>query len=157
MFQNVTRFILSREKVFNRNELFKILFSDIEFTSLIVRLNTKGEQTSQLAFGVNSKDEDLSDIGGEYSPYTLFLHPEKTKDLVDLHDTGYFYNSFRTNYINDADPAIMITADSIKEGGVDLITRWGKDIIGLSEDNIDILRGYAISKLQTIILIEITK
>jgi len=134
-------------------ELLKQLFEDKEFTDLIIRLNTEGEQTSQLIYGVNSKDESLSDIGGEYSPYTVAIKKDKGQiiDWVTLKDTGFFYRSFQTYWDENAS-GIRITADTIKEGGVDLISRWGEDIIGLDEQNIGVLRDYARTKLKDIVL-----
>lgn len=134
-------------------DLYRQLFLDKEFTDLIIRLNTEGEQTSQLIYGVNSKDESLDDIGGEYSPYTKMLKSEKGQitDHVTLKDTGYFYRSFRCIWRADGDGSIQITADTIKEGGDDLIARWGKDIIGLDDDNVSILRDYAKEKILSLV------
>lgn len=137
----------------NIKDVFFELFQDKEFTDLIVRLNTQGEQTSQLIYGVNSKDESLESIGGEYSPYTVAIKKDKGQitDHVTLKDTGYFYSSFKTYWRDEGDGAIQITADTIKEGGDDLITRWGKDIIGLDETNLGVLRDYARTKIVSII------
>lgn len=131
-------------------DVFYELFLDKEFTDLILRLNTEGEQTSQLIHGINRNDESLDDIGGEYSPYTVMIKKDKGQitDYVTLKDTVEFYHSFKTYW---KDGAIVITADTIKEGGEDLIARWGKEIIGLSEDNIGILREYAKTKIVGIV------
>lgn len=125
----------------NQRDVFRMLFLDNEFTDLIIRLNTEGEQTSQLIYGVNAKGQDLSDIGGEYSPYTKALKREKGQitDHVTLKDTGYFYRSFRAVWRAENNGTILITADTIKEGGDNLIERWGRDIIGLDDQNLQIL------------------
>lgn len=133
-------------------QIFKELFNDKEFTDLIIRLNTEGEQTSQLIYGVDSRGVDLENatpMAGEYSPYTVMMKKEKGQitDHVTLKDTGYFYHSFKTFWRNEKNGAILITADTIKEGGDDLITRWGKDIIGLDEMNLGILSQFAKSKI----------
>lgn len=137
----------------NIKDVFFELFQDKEFTDLIVRLNTEGEQTSQLIYGVNSQDVSLETIGGKYSQTTINLKTDKGQitDWVTLKDTGYFYSSFKTYWRDEGDGVIQITADTIKEGGDDLITRWGKDIIGLDETNIGILRDYARTKIVSII------
>ncbi|MES2287769.1 MAG: hypothetical protein V4547_18925 [Bacteroidota bacterium] len=152
MFEKLTN-KTKRLKLPTVKEIFRELFLDKEFTALIKRLNTEGEQTSQLIYGVDSKDRPLDEIGGEYSPYTVMLKKDKGQitDHVTLKDTGYFYSSFKTFWRNDKDGAIQITADTIKEGGDDLITRWGKDIIGLDETNLGVLREYAKKKLGLII------
>lgn len=134
-------------------QIFRELFLDKEFTALIKRLNTEGEQTSQLIYGVDSKDKPLDEIGGEYSPYTVMLKKDKGQitDHVTLKDTGAFYRSFKTYWRNEKNGVIQITADTMKENGQDLITRWGKDIIGLDEMNIGVLRDYAKKKIDKII------
>lgn len=136
--------------------LFQRLFEDQEFRDLIVRLNTEGEQTSQLIYGVNSKGEDMSDIGGEYSPYTVMIKKEKGQitDHVTLKDTGYFYRSFQTYMTKEG---IKITADTIKEGGDNLIDRWGRDIIGLDEQNIGVLRDFARERIKQYAMDKISK
>ncbi len=149
---------LKRFKLPSPKEVFYQLFRDKEFTSLIVRLNTEGEQTSQLIYGVNYNDKPLDEIGGEYSPYTVMLKKDKGQitDHVTLKDTGEFYKSFKTFWRNEKNGVIQITADTIKELGVDLIDRWGREIIGLSEDNIGVLRVMAKDKIIKIIRKKIT-
>lgn len=144
---------LNRSKLPTVKQIYRELFLDKEFTDLIVRLNTQGEQTSQLIYGVNSKDESLDDIGGSYSPYTILLKKDKGQitDHVTLKDTGHFYSSFKTLWSAQGDGVIEITADTIKDGGDDLIERWGRDIIGLDETNIGVLREYAKKKVNLII------
>ena len=91
------------------------LFLDPEFTDLIIRLNTEGEQTSQILFMVlTAKVKQLDEIGGEYSPYTVMLKKEKGQitDHVTLKDTGEFYRSFKTYWDKSE---IVITADTIKK------------------------------------------
>lgn len=153
MFEAITKKLDAIENI-SIKDLFHALFMDEEFRKLIVRLNTEGEQTSQLIYGVNSKDESLDDIGGEYSPYTVMIKKEKGQitDHVTLKDTGAFYKSFNTFWLNGGNGTIQITADTIKEGGVDLIERWGKDIIGLDEQNIGVLRDFARTKIKQIVL-----
>lgn len=133
--------------------IFFQLYIDNDFKSLIIRLNTEGERTSQLIHGVNYENQPLDEIGGIYSPYTVMLKKDKAQitDHVTLKDTGEFYSSFKVSWINDGDGTIQITADTIKELGVDLTERWGKQIVGLSEENIQILRDYARNKIGKII------
>ena len=91
---------------------------------------------SQLLSGKNSLDVKLSDIGGNYSEFTLQLHPEKTKDIINLYDSGDFHDSITIQLDNDL---FEITADSIKtdDNGrqTDLFKEWGTDILGLNENN----------------------
>ena len=153
MLESLKRKVNDVKEAVNPVELLHALFLDPEFTDLIIRLNTEGEQTSQLIRGVDSKGKQLDEIGGEYSPYTVMIKKEKGQitDHVTLKDTGYFYQSFKTYWDNNE---ILIEADTTKANEYiveDLTTRWGKDIIGLSEQNIGVLRDYARQKLPAII------
>lgn len=108
----------------------------------------------QLFAGKNSLDVKLSDIGGGYSDFTLELHPEKQRDVVNLYDTGEFHKSITvtvdTNLLQlDADP--IKTDDNGNE--TDLFEEWGEDIIGLNEENLQQL----IEVIKTKLIIEILK
>ncbi len=103
------------------------------------------QNRDQLRDGENSEDVKLSAIGGEYSDLTLKLHPEKVRDKVNLFDTGEFYKSIDVKLNNDL---FEIDANPIKidENGnrTNLFDRWGEDILGLDDENlqktIDILK-----------------
>jgi len=112
----------------------RVLSEDKTFTDYIIELNTKRQLFDK---GIDSTGRKLSDIGGEYAPFTLQLHPEKIKDRITLFDTGDFYNSFRVYLDSQSD--LKITADTIKDTS-DLIADWGKDILGLTEDSLEKLR-----------------
>lgn len=152
MFESLKKKVNEIKEVFDPVELLYELFLDPEFTDLIIRLNTEGEQTSQLIYGVNSKGKQLDEVGGEYSPYTVMIKKEKGQitDHVTLKDTGTFYKSFKT-YWDEQAKEIVITADTIKEGGDNLIDRWGREIIGLDEQNIGVLRDYARNKIPLLV------
>jgi hypothetical protein len=152
MFESLRKKVSDVTEILNPVELLYELFMEDEFRDLIIRLNTEGEQTSQLIYGIDSKGKQLDDIGGEYSPYTVMLKKDKGQitDHVTLKDTGEFYHSFRLYWLEN-EGAIHITADTMKDGGDDLITRWGQDIIGLDEQNLGVLRDYAKQRLPVII------
>jgi hypothetical protein len=109
----------------------------------------------QLKKGLNSEDVKLSDIGGEYSAVTLDLKPNKVADRVDLYDTGDFYESI----IAKAGVEDLVEFDAnpikIEEDGdrINLYNRWGKDIIGLNEEDLQEL----IEKVKDKLIIEIRK
>ena len=131
-------------------EIIREILSDRAILKWIEEKNRK-----QLKEGLNSKDVKLSDIGGEYSAITLDINPEKVADKVDLFDTGKFYESIiaQANLVD----FVEITANPIKveESGqrVNLYNRWGKDIIGLNEENLQELIEIVKDKL----IIEILK
>jgi pimeloyl-CoA synthetase len=69
-----------------------------------------------------------------YSKKTFSIKTEKGQrtDHVTLKDTGEFYDSFRV--LNTPD-GLLITADSIKDD-TDLRERYGKEIIGLTDNSL---------------------
>ena len=109
---------------------------------------------NQLLTGKNSFDVKLSDIGGGYSDVTLKLNPEKVRDRVNLLDTSEFYASITAKVDNNL---LQLDADPIKtdDKGKDtnLYDRWGEDIIGLNEENLQQL----IETLKDKLIVEILK
>jgi hypothetical protein len=108
------------------------------FKKLVITLNTEGLPTSQLfELGEDSQGRRLDDIGGGYTLFTIY---EKLKfnqpiDRVTLKDTGEFYRTF------DVIPfkgGFNIVADTLKDGE-DLEDRWGDEIVGLNENNTNII------------------
>ena len=112
---------------------FKIA-SQKDVKDLVIRLNTKGEKTSQLfEFGEDSLGNSL----GEYSPFTVLEKIKKGQpdDRITLKDTGDFYNSF---IVVPYRGGFTINADPIKEEN-NLFTDFGIDILGLNDENLGIL------------------
>ena len=112
---------------------FKIA-SQKNVKDLVIRLNTKGEKTSQLYI----KGEDsLGDSLGEYAPYTIIQKQKKNQPYkrITLEDTGDFYKSF---IVVPFKGGFTINADPIKEEN-NLFTDFGIDILGLNDENLGIL------------------
>ena len=126
-----------------------------EILSDRVILNWIAERNrEQLQKGLNSQDVKLSDIGGGYSDRTLRDNPKKEKFKVNLFDTGEFYKSIMAKAnVN----LVEINADPIKEdefgNQTNLFNEWGKDIIGLNDENLQELIEMVKNKL----IIEILK
>lgn len=133
-------------------EVYHQLFLDKDFTDFIIELNTITQLYDQ---GIDSTGQSI----GEYSPYTKILKTEKGQpiDRVTLKDTGAFYESFRTYWLDQGEGAIQIKANSIKEDGKDLLVEWGKDILGLDEDSLSQLRYIAEKKIIKIIREQLKK
>lgn len=116
------------------NKALFFVFSKPENQDLIIELNTEGQLFLK---GVDSTGKDLSDIGGDYSEFTI--QEKKFKSLpfdhVTLFDEGDFYDTFAVDVMKDA---ILIEANTIKEGQ-DLQDRWGTDILGLNDESLTIL------------------
>jgi hypothetical protein len=123
--------LANRLKSLNVQDLIHELSEHKEFTDFIIELNTKNQLYNR---GVNSKNESI----GEYSLYTKAIKSDKGQitDHVTLNDTGDFYNSFMVFY-NGRD--LIISADTLKDTS-DLLVDWGKEILGLNEDSLVLLR-----------------
>ena len=116
------------------NDIFKTLWSDNKVQQYIIKLNTRGEGTSQLYnFGINSEGKSI----GEYSDNTIQIKAFNGQpvDRVTLYDTGEFYESF---IVIANQKGFKITADPIKEDN-NLFEDWGKNIVGLTKENEELL------------------
>jgi len=118
------------------NDVFIFVFSRNEVLEFAERLNRE-----QLRTGFDAKGESLKERS-DYSPsYRAFKTRRGTpKDIVDLNLTGKFYDSIQAKYEGGN---LIIQGDTIKDGQ-DLRKRWGNQIIGLTNENIEILRQYII-------------
>jgi len=124
-----------RIKSLSVNDLVDELGEHPEFIDLIIELNTKKQLYDR---GINSKGESI----GDYSLYTKAIKDEKGQifDHVTLNDTGKFYESFKV-YVN-SQKDFVITADTIKDTS-DLIVDWGREILGLTDESLNVLRESA--------------
>lgn len=129
--------IAQNAKSLTVQNLIEVLANNRDFTDYIIYLNTQKQLFEK---GVNADGVKLSDIGGDYSPFTLDLHPEKVKDRITLFDTGDFYNSFRV-FLSGGN--LTISADTIKDTS-DLVADWGAQILGLNQESLSLLRDKAI-------------
>jgi len=123
--------LANRVKSLNVTDLIHELSEHKDFTDFIIELNTKNQLYDK---GVNSLNVSI----GDYSPKTKGIKQEQGQpyDRVTLNDTGAFYESFIT-FFNGKD--IVISANVVKDTS-DLISDWGKEILGLNEDSLTLLR-----------------
>lgn len=129
--------IIENVRALNVNALINEILSNPEIQKKILDLNRIGQLYEK---GVNSNEKLLSQIGGEYSGFTLDVaifkgQPKKGKDIVNLHDTGEFYESFQLIL---GGQSFTIEANTIKED-TDLAIEWGEEILGLSESSKEML------------------
>jgi len=111
------------------------------FKKLVISLNTEGTPTSQLfELGEDSTGTKLSQIGGDYSPFTVQEKQRKGQptNRITLKDTGDFYRSFNVVPFKGG---FRIEADTIKDGE-DLQESWGQNIVGLSPQNLEIIINF---------------
>lgn len=131
MFENSTLGqMLRRISDIDATKVF-IEVSDGEVKKIIADMNRQ-----QLLSGINSEGNLLSDIGGGYSEFTLDLHPEKDEFTVTLFDEGDYHESITAEARTGG---YFITSNPIKEdfGRVtNLYDRWGKEVEGLTKENI---------------------
>ena len=104
---------------------FEVIDREAQFE--IIRLNTDEQLYNQ---GIDSKGVSL----GEYSEVSVevYLKPE---GHIRLYEEGDFYDSFTVYVKRDS---IEIYANDIKEDVV-LTDEYGIDILGLTDDNMNIL------------------
>lgn len=129
MLENVIKIL---DNAINLNEGFAFDFAlNSEISNKIIELNTIEQLYNE---GVDSKDKSL----GEYSDFTIQLKLERGQrvDNITLKDTGSFYNSFR---VTSDQGEITITADDISGYDMPLTARYGKDIIGLTDESLDVI------------------
>ena len=57
---------------------------------------------------------------------------KKAGEPIFLLDEGDFYRSFKVKVLDDG---FVITADTLKDDGTDLVNSYGKDILGLTNES----------------------
>ena len=112
----------------------------------IISLNTHSQLYDE---GIDSEGRSLSSIGGDYSPFTLAAaqrkgRPKQSASIINLNDTGAFYESFnvKINY-----PNITIQADDSSKYSTPLSESWGKNIVGLTEENMENVEEYLAARI----------
>jgi hypothetical protein len=102
-----------------------------EISDKIIELNTIEQLYEK---GVDSKNKSL----GLYSDFTIEekIFKNERFDHVTLKDTGRFYNSFR---VTASSGQIFITADDVTDYDSPLTSIYGKDIIGLTDESLQVV------------------
>jgi len=130
--------------------VFQEIFNNPAMKRFIIALNTDAPKDGQLfEKGIDSRGISLESIGGPYSPFTIEVKLQKGQrvDHVTLKDTGEFYESFRVQVDKDF---FTIDANPMKDD-TNLFTEWGEDILGLTDENLQILINSARQQLTEII------
>jgi hypothetical protein len=114
------------------HEVIQRVFMDPEIQHEMIRLNTRDQLFDK---GENSLGVRLETIGGEYSFVTILRKNREglPSDHITLFQEGKFYASFEV-VANRGDDFIIIKADSMKNG-VDILERWGIEVLGLNKEN----------------------
>ncbi len=105
---------------------------DQEVKDMIIQMNTEDQLEEH---GIDSLGRSL----GEYSPYTIIEKQLKGQryDHITLKDTGAFYDSWIVTVTRDS---IVIDADDVSHYDQPLFQVWGEDVLGLTEENMQILQ-----------------
>lgn len=126
-----------------------------DFKDFVIFLNQEG----QLEMGINSEGERLENVrtdgrsGLLYSPSYGLQRRRRglPTDRITLNFTGAFRRSFDVNIDRSKDEVLIeINANTIKEDN-DLRKVWGDEILGLSDESLEVLREYTIEALQSYI------
>ena len=120
--------IIDNVRKLTAQDLFLRVMSKDAAQKEAVRLNVSQMKDKY----INSEGVQLSDIGGDYSPYTMSKGKKSAPGNVDLHDTGKFHDSGRVENVTKT--GFDIVFDSIKDG-VDLKIEWGPEIEGLTVES----------------------
>jgi hypothetical protein len=134
----------------NRTAIEKVLIRVLDMPStqkFLIDLNTRVQLFQE---GENSLGVKLSDIGGDYTASTKLYKSKKGQptNRVTLYDTGDFYGSFTVEPTASAD--FIIDSDPMK-GSFDLFERWGEDVEGLNEENLQMVLDYLEAKFWAVI------
>jgi hypothetical protein len=139
----------------------RVLLNEILTSPVVQKWIIQMNQDQLFKEGVNSNGTLLEDIGGGYSIHTILGVPGKYPGKIELglptqwitlYNTGEFYDSFKVELSLNQ---VEITANPIKDG-VNIFNRWGKEVLGLTDDNlqklIDFIRAELIPKIKEQIL-----
>jgi len=141
---NVIDNLLNKLVKFDFNQVMNQVLAQKSVQEFIILLNTRDQLFKE---SIDSNGIKLSAIGGPYSIGTQkitlgvsFSFEGLTKSKIAgespfLFDTGEFYDSFDVKLSKDF---FEITADAQKDD-TNLLEEWGEDILGLTQDNINIL------------------
>ena len=131
--------------------------TDKTVQKFIIQLNTEGQPTSQLFnLHVDSTGKALFSKTrgtGVYSKETEKLSNGRKKagDQYNFKDTGEFYESFK---LTKGKIAIVISANPLKED-TNLVDEYGPDILGLTDDNLQLLIDELLPKIQSALLVKL--
>lgn len=149
--------LVKKRKALDINSALFFVFSQEDIQLFAIELNTGAPNISEhgqlFLHGIDSEGVSLDKIGGDYSPVTKEIKRFEGLpiDRITLYQEGDFYKSWE--FIQKADEFIL-RADTIKDGQ-DLQTRWGSDLIGLTNESIQKLSKEVLPILIDRILSEI--
>jgi hypothetical protein len=135
-----TRQLLNTIAQLDETKIINAILNDKDFQEFIIRLNTKGEPTSQLfEEGIDSLSISLGNYAATTIEGTSSFEGKKDKgqrfDHITLEDTGEFYKSFKIEVSNGG---FKMTANPVKDNS-NLFDDFGENIVGLTKENLQIV------------------
>ena len=151
-----TKRLLNNAIRLNENQIIDEILSDKAFQAFIINLNTEEQLFKQ---GINALNVKLADVDNPYTEATIEgtsqFEGKRSKgqpfDRVTLKDTGEFYESFRITLNKNN---FVISSDPIKDG-TSLFQRWGKEIEGLTPENLQLVIDEIRKKMVPLVLLKI--
>ncbi|MBV1929795.1 MAG: hypothetical protein KUG81_09840 [Gammaproteobacteria bacterium] len=135
------------------NSIIRSIVSQQEVKDFIIDLNTNKQLFGE---GENSLGIRLEEVRGkDYSPFTI---QEKIQDglpfdRVTLFQTGDFYSTFVV--VVNAN-SLSIEANPLKDD-TNLFTEWGEDIVGLQDENLQLVIDLLRDSITELFINEIVK
>ncbi len=122
--------------------IFFDILSNKEFQQSMIQLNTKGQPTSQLfEDGIDSLSVSLGNYAGTTIEGTSSFKGKKDKgqrfDHITLSDTETFYGTF-TITLGGTEFLFKISANP-NRGDTNLFDDFGKDIVGWTDENLQLI------------------
>jgi len=112
------------------------ILRDAEFQRFIIDLNTEGQLFEK---GIDSLGASLGSYAATTIEGTVNFEGKKSKgqryDHITLKDTGDFYKSFAIKVQNGG---FLIIANGQKDD-TNLLSEYGKNILGLTDENLQIV------------------
>lgn len=138
----LTQRLLQIKKSLNSRNIWESVFSRPSVQDYVIEKLLQQNQLQKNVTGLNQPIRDLQTGSTTYALLTEILSGGKKKagDPYNLFDTGQFYNSMTVILGNDF---FEIEANPIKNDA-NLYTKYGEEIVWLSEDSKSKLREYLI-------------
>ena len=151
-----TKRLLNNAISLDENAIIDTILIDKAFQAFIINLNTEEQLFKQ---GINALNVKLDTIGGGYSDATIIgtsnfegkISKGQPTDRVTLKDTGEFYESFKITLNKDN---FVISSDPMKDG-TSLFQRWGKEIEGLTPENLQLVIDEIRKKMVPLVLLKL--
>lgn len=133
----------------NPDAIVENILKDAEFQRFIIDLNTEGQLFEK---GIDSLGDSLGEYAATTIEGTANFEGKKDKgqrfDHITLKDTETFYKSFAIKVQNGG---FLITADP-NRGDTNLFDDFGKEVVGLTDESLQIVIDAIKDKIVPIIL-----